>query len=150
MLYDTLVASVMLYNSNSWAAPAVVLEKLDITHRKHLRRILNIYWPKGVISNIELYKRCNTVKLSDRVSKYRWTMFGHILRSDEQTPAFSSLRFAVCNRYKSRKGRHQSNLLNLLISDLKVRKLKLDGLSDLYNLRSVAFDRAYWRSCFAV
>jgi hypothetical protein len=149
-LYDSLVASVILYNSNSWAAPAVFLDKLDITHRKHLRRILNIYWPKGVISNTELYKRCNTNKLSERACKYRWTMFGHILRRDEQTPAFASLKFAICNCHKSRKGRHQSNLLNLLIDDLKVRNLKLDSIGDLYNLRRVAFERAYWRNCFVV
>ena len=40
-LYDSLVASVMLYNCNSWAVPDKDLEKLDTTHRRHLRRILN-------------------------------------------------------------------------------------------------------------
>ena len=77
-------------------------------------------------------------------------MFGHVLRSDEQTPAFASLKFAVCNSLKSRKGRHQSNLFNLLINDLKARNIKLDSITDLYNLRRIAFGRAHWRNCFVV
>ena len=36
-IYEAQVVSVILYNSNSWAAPKKVLEKLDISHRKHLR-----------------------------------------------------------------------------------------------------------------
>ena len=79
-LYDSLVVSVMLYNCNSWAVPNAALEKLDTTHRRHLRRILNVYWPRGKIRNDELYKKClDPVKLSDRVKKMRWTMLGHIL-----------------------------------------------------------------------
>ena len=144
-LYDALVASVMLYNSNSWAAPAIILEQLDIAHRKHLRRILRIYWPKGTIRNEELYKRCNTNKLSDRVCKFRWTMFGHVLRSDESTPAFSSLKFALTNNLKSRKGRHQSNIFNLLLIDLKSRDLSLKNADDLFELRAIAFNRVAWR-----
>ena len=147
-LYDALVASVMLYNSNSWSAPSAAVEKLDVCHRKHLRRILNIYWPKGKITNIELYRRCKTQKLSDRVKKMRWYMFGHILRSDITTPAFTSLRFAVTNNYKSREGRHQCNLFNTLIQDLKYRNIKLDCEVDLENLRSIAFERSRWRSMF--
>ena len=64
---------------NSWAVPNAALEKLDTTHRRHLRRILNVYWPRGKIRNDELYKKClDPVKLSDRVKKMRWTMLGHI------------------------------------------------------------------------
>ena len=147
-LYDAVVASVMLYNSNSWSAPSAAVEKLDVCHRKHLRRILNIYWPKGKITNNEFYRRCNTQKLSDRVKKMRWFMFGHILRSDTTTPAFTSLYFAVTNNYKSREGRHQCNLFNTLIQDLKYRNIKLDSEIDLQKLRNIAFERSQWRSMF--
>ena len=44
-----------------------------------------MYWPRGKIRNVELYKRCDTIKLSERVKKMRWTMLGHIQRIDEQT-----------------------------------------------------------------
>ena len=69
-----------------------------------------MYWPDGKIRNAELYKRCDTIKLSERVKKMRLTMLGHILRSDEQTPAFLSFKFALNNKLKSRRGKHQSNL----------------------------------------
>ena len=75
-------------------------------------------------------------------------MFGHILRSNESTPAFVSLKFAVSNTYKSRRGRHQCNLFNTLIDDLKCRNFVLKTPDDLYKLRNDAFDRAHWRNSF--
>ena len=57
-IYEAQVVSILLYNCNSWAAPLASLNELDIAHRKHLRRILNIRWPTGVISNEALYARC--------------------------------------------------------------------------------------------
>ena len=149
-LYDSLVVSVILYNCNSWAAPNDVLEKLDTTHRRHLRRILNVYWPRGKIRNDELYKKClNTVKLSERVKKMRWTMLGHILRSNENTPAFVSLKFALSNDLTGRRGRHQSNLLSTVLKDLSERNFYLKTLSDLEALRALALNRMNWRSCFS-
>ena len=146
-LYDSLVASVMLYNCNSWAVPDKDLEKLDTTHRRHLRRMLNMYWPRGKIRKVELYKRCDTIKLSERVKKMRWTMLGHILRSDEQTPAFPSFKFALNNKLKGRRGKHQSNLFKTVLSDLEARNFHLLDLDDFMYLRELAFDRAHWRSC---
>ncbi|XP_038044093.1 uncharacterized protein LOC119718757 [Patiria miniata] len=34
-LYNTYCVSIMLYNCNSWAAPKVMLDKLDACHRRH-------------------------------------------------------------------------------------------------------------------
>ena len=42
-VYDAQVVSVLLYNCSSWSAPKNVIAKLDTCHRKHLRRICNIY-----------------------------------------------------------------------------------------------------------
>ena len=140
----------ILYNCDSWSVPSDVIESLDVTHRKHLRRVLNVYWPNGTISNTELYRRCNsnTTKLSYRISKRRWTMFGHILRSKPNTPAFLSLKYAISNTHKSRIGRHQSNLFNVLIKDLKSRNYNLNNLNDLNMLRNVAIERNQWRKLF--
>ena len=79
-LYNAQVVSIMLYNCNSWSATKAYLKKLDVTHRKHLRQIFNIHWPKSNMSNVTLYKRSNSVPLSTRVEKLSWDMFGHILR----------------------------------------------------------------------
>ena len=45
---------------------------------------------------------------SERVEEIRLRMFGHILRSDDNTPAYISLVFAISNPFKNSKGCHLS------------------------------------------
>ena len=150
-IYDAQVVSIILYNSNSWGTSKAVLNKLDVVHRKHLRRILNIHWPHGVISNVELYRRCKCIPLSERVNKYRWTMLGHVLRSEENCPALLALRFAVegSKKYKGRVGRHRCNLLDTLRDDLKTRHMMLRNVIDFENIKHIASDRVKWRKLFS-
>ena len=79
----------------------------------------------------------------------RWTILGHILRSDEMTPALVSLRFAISNDLSGRRGRPQCNLLTTILKDLSDRKFILKTLSDLDTLRVLAFDGAQWRRWFS-
>ena len=74
MLNEALVMSVLMYNSSCWAAPKAALNKLDVVHRRHLRTILNYKYP-NVISNVNLYKRCDSEPLSARVKRSRWKMY---------------------------------------------------------------------------
>ena len=116
LIYEAQVVSVLMYGSCSWAAPKHILEKLNICHRRHLRSILNVRWPH-VMSNKTLYKTCEVIPLTDRVDIARWTMFGHVLRLPENSPAAVALSFSVdgCPS-KSRRGRHQINLFNMIKS----------------------------------
>ena len=52
-------------------------------------------------------------------------MFGHILRSDENTPAQLALLFAVNANtlFEGRLGRPRMNLFSVLVNDLNVRNL---------------------------
>ena len=127
-----------------------MLDKLDVVHRKHLRRILNIHWPHGVISNSELYRRCKCTPLSDRVNKFRWTMLGHVLRSQVNSPALLALRLAVegSKIYKGRVGRHRCNLLDTILDDLKNRNLMLKNVNDFENIKHIASDRVKWRKLY--
>ena len=146
ILYEALVVSVLMYNSSCWAAPKSILEKLDIVHRRHLRSILNYKYP-NIISNNNLYKRCNTEPLSVRVNRSRWRMLGHVLRGPVDGPAFSSLMFAINTlQYPGRRGRPQSNLFSLILSDLKRHGKSLKTINELYELKSMASNKAYWRS----
>ena len=79
-VYEAMVVSVMLYNSVSWSATKVFLDKLDVCHRRHIRAILNVKWP-AVIKNKKLYEVCKTTPLSERVRLSRWCLFGRILRN---------------------------------------------------------------------
>ena len=78
----TYIRSILIYNSSSWSENANTKKKIDSIHRKHLRRILKISYPK-IISNSELYKITRTENLSIFVAKRRKTHWGHILRHNE-------------------------------------------------------------------
>ncbi len=90
-------------------------------------------------------------------------MFGHILRSPENTPATLALSYAVTgtNHLKGRRGRHKINLLSLIRKDINKipvnrfseheflhQKLQLKSQSDIDILRSIAQDRKVWRQMF--
>ena len=149
-IYEALVVSILLYNCNSWAAPQATLEELDVIHRKHLRRILNIKWPKSVISNKTLYDRCNVTPLSTRVNWYRWRMLGHILRGAEDSPAYLSILFAVNadSCMLGRLGRPCLNLLDIIRKDLVRKNInnKLKTITDFNYLRLLALDRDVWKN----
>jgi len=146
-LYNATCVPLMTYNCNSWAAPKAVLDKLDACHRKHLRRITGHQWPDSLISNSALYELCDTIPLSRKVAQQRWSMFGHVLRMPEDTPAQQSLEFAVdgSNKYRGRRGRHCKNLFSTLQADLKEAKLgTLKSKKKLKELRVLAEDKVKW------
>ena len=139
-----------MYNACSWAAPKHILEKLNTCHRKHLRHILNYKWP-NVISNKNLYSRCNNCKpLTERVQEARWRMLGHILRSPENTPAQLALSYAVegATLHKSRRGRHQTNLFNIIKSDIEALDISLNTSDDLFELRGLTRNSNVWKSYY--
>ena len=150
VVYEAQVISVLLYNSSSWSAPKHVMEKLNVCQRKHLRKICNIYYP-GVISNRELYRRCETVPITERVRKARWTLLGHILRMDDNSPASLALRYAIesSDSLRGRRGRPRTNLFSYIQADLKEHNIKLASIDDLFHLKTTAYDRDKWRNMFA-
>ena len=100
-----------------------------------------------MMSNETLYKRCNTTPLSIRAALSRWKMLGHVMRLPENSPAQSSLCFAVdcMNKLPGRIGRHRVNLLQIIRSDLNVRGIELNVYKDIVKLRELASDRQHWR-----
>ena len=149
-LYDAQVVSVLLYNSNSWSPKKATMDKIDTLHRRHLRSILNIKWPKGMISNKALYERCKVEMLSKRIEHQRWKMFGHILRSMENTPAQTALSFAIesDNLFIGRLGRPRMNLLSVLRTDLSNRNLHINNLHELNEIKDIAACNKCWENLF--
>ena len=143
-IYEAQVVSVLMYICSSWAVPKQTLNLLDVCHRKHLRDILNIRFPV-CISNATLYKRCNTRPLSEQVTRARWKMLGHILRSQTNAPAMMALKFAVSSSQgmKGRRGRHQTSLFSVLKCDLRDRGF--DMIRDFDEVMDIARDRDRWR-----
>ena len=65
--------------------------------------------------------------------RMRRSMFGHVLRMPEDSPAQLSMQFEVAgsNRYRGRVGRHITNLFDVLRSDLKERASSYDRAETL-------------------
>ena len=84
-LYNSCVKSRLLYNAGVCTYTRVQLDKIDAAHRRHLRRLLGIYYPEK-ISNPELYERTESKPISVTITGLRWTMLGHTLRLPEDTP----------------------------------------------------------------
>ncbi|KAK6761214.1 hypothetical protein RB195_022325 [Necator americanus] len=45
-VYLSAISPIMMYGSETWAAPFTVMERLDCTERKLLRRLLGYFWPR--------------------------------------------------------------------------------------------------------
>ena len=148
-LYESLVTSVLLYNCSCWAVPQNVFDSIDVLQRKHLRQILNIFWP-NVISNNDLYKRCNVRPLTERITEARWKLLGHIMRSDNRTPAYQAFRFAALGSkdIKGRKGRHRTNLFDLILKHLTGKNISLKTENDMNILVDLALDHKGWKELF--
>ena len=75
-IFKSNVLGVLLYSAESWKVTNAITTRLDVFQTRCLRRILRIFWP-NTISNEELYKRTNTIPLSQEIKRGRWTCIGH-------------------------------------------------------------------------
>ena len=123
-------------SSESWATTKMNFDKLNSCHRRHLRIIMGITWPKK-ITNDNLYLKTKSGPVTEEVEKRRLKMFQKIVKGDENSPAYASLEFAINNggKLKPRRGRPKTNLLSILQSDLKHFGFKLGNSSDLQKIR---------------
>ena len=146
-LYEAMVVPIVIYNSNSWALPRKEKNKIDAWHRNHLIQILKKTYPIK-LTNEELYNIAQVRPISERVKKYRWDMLGKVLRSPENSPAYCSLIYAInstsksTTKLKSRVGRPQTNLLDLIENDLLTKGLEL---LDLESIKEIARNKTVWK-----
>ena len=79
-------------------------------------------------------------------------MFGHVLRSPENSPTQSALCFVVdqLNILPGRRGRHRMNLMDVLEGYLRNRDLQFSKYDheDILNLRFLAQNRKNWQEMF--
>ena len=128
-LYNSCVQSRLLYNAGANAYKRAELDKLDAAHRRHLRRILGVFYPDH-ISNEDTYNcTSNTRPISIDVIEKRWTLFGHTLRLSKETTGnrvitqFYQSKAMGANEERSptRRGRALTTLPRLLQRDLRER-----------------------------
>ncbi|XP_071943833.1 uncharacterized protein [Antedon mediterranea] len=119
-LYNSLVKSILLYNSETWGLTKEEAHKLDTFHRQQLRKIIGIRFPDR-ISNINLYRRTGTKPISLEIVDARWRLLGHILRQDPCTPANTAISYYFSNTTNIKfRGRPRTTLPITLSNDLLI------------------------------
>ena len=153
-LLDSLVLSVMFYNSSCWGLRKVDSDSLDSFHRQLLKKICNIFY-LNTISSKKLYKLTKTRRASIRVMESRWKFFGHALRLPKDTPPQQSMSYYFTNLNNTKfRGAKRTTIVTTLQADIKRAKDKfqhfqinsLECIEDLIKIRQIASDRKLWRT----
>ena len=155
-LYRALVKSILLYNCGTWGVTKTEEQKMDAFHRKQLRRVMGIRYPKK-ISNKKLYAKTGERPISETMRAARWKLFGHILRRDQNIPANMAMKLYFNEKVRGGKkfrGARRTTLPSVLNTDLAklqtsdhnyCKQLKLGTTEDLKKMQQLADDRKYWR-----
>jgi hypothetical protein len=117
-LYDAYITPILTFNSCTRALTAAELAELEACRRRHLRRIIGVYYPSR-ISNVDLYKRCEMTELEPIIRNARWRMFGHTLRKDDNIPAKRATLHYFDKIDAGFQGRPRQTLPLLVDKDLK-------------------------------
>ena len=145
-LYRALVKPILLYNSGTWALTKADEDNIDAFHRKQLRRVLNIKYPK-IITNESLYRQTKERPLSSEIREQRWRLFGHILRRDAEIPANQAMTAYFLKCGEPYRGRPITTMPIVLNHDLKLTEhtMSLKSEQDLEQIRKVATNRDQWK-----
>ena len=141
-LYKSLVKSTLLYNCGTWALTLTEEERLNAYHRKQLKKILNIRYPKK-ITNKSLYRICQEKPLSLQILSARWSLFGHILLRDKNIPANKATRAYFIPNGNKLRGQPKTTLPIVFNRDLSLIQdpIRLHSSKDLAEIRELAQDR---------
>ena len=139
-IFNAIVSSIFLYNSELWTLTKVLENRIDSFQRSMLRKILKIQWPRK-ISNIELYSRTKTSEWSADIRKRRINWLGHLLRLPEETPAQIALK-EYQEKVKKPRGGQKITWLDNIKKDLKHSNLSFNHTDEI---KELARDRVAWR-----
>jgi len=89
-VYQTLVLSILLYASETWTSLASDMRAIESFHMKCQRRILGIRW-HDFVRNSEVSLRTGLAPVSDRITRGRSAIFGHVARLPVNTPAHQAM-----------------------------------------------------------
>ena len=146
--FNTFSGSIFLYNSELWTLTETQQNEIDSFHRRLLRRVINIQWPRK-ISNEDLYEKVGVEKWSNTIRRRRLNWLGHLMRLEEETPVRRSLRESLTD-VRRKVGRPCLTWIKLIEKDLAMINIDLDvnGSSPdelLEKLVNLTADRKKWR-----
>jgi hypothetical protein len=82
LLCNLFVVPVLFFKAGAWRVCERVIKKIEMFHRKQLRRVL-VLWPFK-ISNKNLKEKFPP---GQTIRRLLWNLFGHVLRLSLDTPA---------------------------------------------------------------
>ena len=95
-----------------------------------------------------VYQKTEEEFLSIDILRNRWKLFGHVLRMDEETPAFKSMvHFFSKSSAPKFRGKPRTNMPVKLNHDLEKycpEPLSLKSFEDLERLKTIAQNRKRW------
>ena len=143
-LYKALVKPVLTCNCGTWSLTKNDEDNIDTFHRKQLKFLIHKRFPHICI---------NEYPLSLFILRSRLKLFGHILRLDEQTPAYKAMVFYFEKTdAKGFRGRPRTTIAAAINNDIKRTPDKiaefpvrvLTSLENLKLIRELAWDRNVW------
>jgi len=145
-MYNACIKPILTYNLSCLAVPDHLLQLLNSTHRKHLRKLIGVFYPK-TISNLNLYKETHSCPIQVEITKSRLTLLGHILRTDTSTPANQMMiqYFTNPRQRQKHRGRQPITLPDIIHRDLILVQYNLRTHNDFLKLRDIAQNRTQWR-----
>ena len=145
--FDAFCGSIFLYNSELWTLTETLIKQIDSFHRRLLRRVVDIRWPKK-ITNENLYEKTKVEPWSRKIKRRRLNWIGHLMRLNKQTPA----RIALSESLKPNKkvGRPPNTWLKVIEKDLATVDINIDVYKDpaektLKTLEEITTDRKKWK-----
>ena len=102
-LYQTCILAILLYGSETWTLLQEDLRKLEVFHMRFQCMILGIRW-HDFVRNTEVVDRTGLPCVRDAIAGRRNSLFGHVVRLDDHTPAHRALSQAAAARTGSRFG----------------------------------------------
>jgi len=137
-LYNTCILPVFLYGSDCWAMSKTDARKIDALDQWCLRMLLSIRWYQFV-RNDDVRRLTKQSKLAAIIQLRRLTLFGHIMRMDDNADAKRIPLASPPADWRRQPGRPHITWLSTVQQDLKQHHLTLPKAADL------AQNRPLWR-----
>ena len=136
-IFNALVASIFLYNSELWTVNKSINKSIDSYQRRLLRVVLNIIYP-NIIKTEELYRKTRETPWSNIIQQRRLRWLGHLLRLPEDTPAREALE-EYRKPARRPRGGQKTTWLKTIQLDLNEIHCTFD------EAQNIAQDRKEWR-----
>ena len=137
-LYNTFILPIFLYGSECWVISKTGARKINALDQWCLHMLLGIKWYRFVW-NDDVRRLTKQPKLTAIIQSRRLTLFGHIMRKDDNADAKRILLASPPTDWRRQLGRPHITWLGTVQQDLRQHHLKLPKAANL------AQNRPLWR-----